>query len=241
MAHERYREAIQELTDGTLGSIRRADLQQHLDQCEDCRRLADDLARVRELAASLEHPAPPDRVWLHVAGRLRQEGRIAAAAPRRAASTARRFAPLALAASLILIIGASLFLLYPRGYQRGDAVPAEQASGNAAPTDLVEGIEADLRKADELYKNAFARLEEAGIDAETVDMLKANHQAVDQAVAESLSAVRSDPQSTAARQSLFGALNRRVVLLQDTIALMNRIRKGDAAGAAEIVEGANKS
>jgi hypothetical protein len=237
MGHERYYEAIQELADGTLGAIRRADLQQHLDQCEDCRRVADDLVRVRELAASLEHPAPPDRVWLHVAGRLRQEGRIAAPAPSRAASTARRLAPLALAASLILIIGASLFLLYPRG----DAVPAQQASGNAAPTDVVEGIEADLRKADELYKNAFARLEEAGIDAETVAMLKANHQAVDQAVAESLSAVRSDPQSTAARQSLFGALNRRVVLLQDTIALMNRIRKGDAAGAAEIVEGANKS
>jgi len=32
-----------------------------------------------------------------------------------------------------------------------------------------------------------------------------------------------------------------VALLQDTIALMNEMRKGNAAGAAQIVDGVNKS
>ena len=36
----RYRDAIQELVDGTLGPVRRAELQTHLDQCDDCRALA---------------------------------------------------------------------------------------------------------------------------------------------------------------------------------------------------------
>jgi hypothetical protein len=53
--------------------------------------------------------------------------------------------------------------------------------------------------------------------------------------------LRNEPQSVPARDSLFDALKRKVVLLQDTIALMNQMRKGDAAGAAQIVEGANKS
>ena len=72
MSHERYREAIQERADGTLGSIRLAELERHLEQCDSCRRLADDVVRIRELAGSLDHPAPPDRVWLQIAGRLRR-------------------------------------------------------------------------------------------------------------------------------------------------------------------------
>src|SRR5687768_8527290 len=112
MNHDRYRDAIQELADGTLGPLRRAELQQHLDECASCRRLADDMRRIREAAQSLDRPAPPDRVWLQVAGRLRQEGRIAATPQPPVAS--RRFMPLAIAASLLLVIGTSLYLLYPR-------------------------------------------------------------------------------------------------------------------------------
>ena len=76
-ACERYPNAIQELADGTLGPIRRAELNIHLDECESCRRLADDLSRIHALAASLDRPAPPERVWSQIAGRLRQEGRVA--------------------------------------------------------------------------------------------------------------------------------------------------------------------
>ena len=124
MNHERYRQAIQELADGTLGPIRRAELELHLDECESCQRLADDLVRIRDLAASLEPLAPPDRVWLQIAGRLRQEGRIVSTP---LAATTRRLAPLALAASLLLVVGASLYVLYPR-----NAAPAGQDAGNAA-------------------------------------------------------------------------------------------------------------
>ena len=71
-------------------------------------------------------------------------------------------------------------------------------------------------------------------------MLQKNLQVIDQAIAESRAAFRSEPPSTPARDSLFDALRRKVSLLQDTIALMNEMRKGNAAGAAQLVDGVNK-
>ena len=249
MHHERYRDAIQELADGTLGAIRRTELEQHLAECESCARLADDLRRIRGLAASLDHPAPPDRVWLQIAGRLRQSGRVAtpAAAPR--TFSPGRYAPLAIAASLMLIVGASLYVLYSQVWR--PAPPQSDTSaprgGNAAQSDAVQGVEAEFRLAEQHYQNAIAKLEEAAkkddgaIDGQTAAVLQKTLQVIDQAIAESRAALKSEPQSVAARDSLFDALKRKVVLLQDTIALMNQMRKGDAAGAAQIVDSVNKS
>jgi hypothetical protein len=244
MACERYLNAIQDLADGTLGSIRRAELQLHLEQCEPCRRLAEDLSRIHDLAGSLELSAPPDRVWLQIAGRLRQEGRLAAPAPRPAVSW--RSAPLAIAASLLLIVGASLYFLYSRGGQPD----THEAASNAPAGDAVQGysgVDAELRLADQHLQNAIVKLESAvksddGVmDPQTAAILRKNAQLIDQAIDESRAALASEPQSASARNSLFDALRRKVVLLQDTIALMNLMRKGDAAGAADIVEGGNKS
>lgn len=244
MACERYANAIQELADGTLGPIRRAELDIHLDECEACRRLADDLVRIRSLASSLEPMAAPNRVWLQIAGRLRQEGRIAAPPPR--AATPWRFAPLAIAASLLLVIGTALYQLYPRG-GTDPAHVTPQTAGNESSADAVQGVEEEFRLAEQHYQNAIAKLEQAAktdddaIDAKTAEMLQKNLQVIDLAIAESRAALRNEPQSVPARDSLFDALKRKVGLLQDTIALMNQMRKGDAAGAAQIVDGANKS
>ena len=230
MNHDRYRDAIQELADGTLGQIRRAELQQHLDECPACRRLADDMRRIRELAQSLDRPAPPDRLWLHVAGRLRQEGRISPpTAPPEGAS--RRFMPLAIAASLLLVVGMSLYLLYPR---------VQQPAGNAATQDAVEGIEAEFRLAEQHLQNGIAKLEEAvksesaSIDPQTAATLQKSLLAIDQAIAESRAALRANPENPLAYHSLFDALRKKVTVLQHTIALMNHMRMGDAAGAAQI-------
>jgi len=70
-------------------------------------------------------------------------------------------------------------------------------------------------------------------------MLQKNLQVIDQAIAESRAALKSEPQSAQARDSLFEALRKKVTVLQDTIALMNHMRMGDAAGAAQVAP--NKS
>ena len=51
----------------------------------------------------------------------------------------------------------------------------------------------------------------------------------------------AQPDSRLAQESLFDAFRRKVALLQDTIALMNEMRKGNEAGTARIVEELKKS
>lgn len=248
MSCQRYRDAIQELADGTLGPIRRSELELHLDECDACRALAADLQRIRQTAGTLDRLQPPDRVWLQVAGRLRQEGRVVAP-PRRVASQ-RHLAMLAIAAALVLVVGGSLYLLRPRdaGSPASPGLATTAPSpGNAAGADAVQVIGNELQLAEQHYQNAIAGLEQAvksddgTLDPQTAAMLRKSLGVIDQAIAESRAALRSEPQSPSALDSLFQALKQKVVLLQDTIALMNEMRKGDAAGAAQIVEGINKS
>jgi hypothetical protein len=248
----RYRASIQELADGTLGPIRRAELQQHLDECASCRRLADDLRLIADTAGSLGELPVPDGVWLQIAGRLRQEGRVTAVAP---VQTSHRYVGLlALAATLVIAVGGA-WLALVRGGPAGPA-PTHQdasapASGNAASEDAVQGIAEEIRLAEEHYQNAIRRLEEVAnvdakagdstIDPQTAAVLQKSLSVIDQAIAESRAALRTEPQSAPARDSLFDALKRKVALLQDTVVLMNEMRKGNSAGAAQIVEGLNKS
>jgi hypothetical protein len=249
----RYVTQIQEMVDGTLGAIRRAELEMHLDQCEDCRALLDDLRRIHDAAESLDDLQPPDRVWLQIAGRLRQEGRLAetSASVTPGPSTGFRWgrphaALLALAAALVIAVGASLMLLWPRG---GTPRPPAQAdvtapqSGNPTAAASVEDVENELRQAEQHYESAIARLEQITNSDQTMDpqvaaTLKKNVQVIDQAIAESRAALRTEPTSAPARDSLFEALRQKVSMLQDTIALMNEMRKGNSAGAAQVL---NKS
>src|ERR671912_2500980 len=96
MSCDRYREAIHELVDGTLGPVRRAELQTHLDVCPGCVALVADLQKIRDAAATLDPVQPRDHVWMQIAGRLRQEGRVTVTAPARH----RHLAGLAMAAGL---------------------------------------------------------------------------------------------------------------------------------------------
>jgi hypothetical protein len=245
MSCTRYVTQIQEMVDGTLGAIRRAELEMHLDQCEDCRALLDDLRRIHDAAGSLEELQPPDRVWLQIAGRLRQDGRLAETT---ASSTPRRshVALLALAATLVIAVGASLVLLWPRGETtRAPAQAGATAPGSGNPTAAasVEDVENELRQAEQHYESAISRLEQITNSDQTMDpqvaaTLKKNVQVIDQAIAESRAALRSEPTSAPARDSLFEALRQKVTMLQDTIALMNEMRKGNSAGAAQVL---NKS
>ena len=249
MARDRYITQIQELVDGTLGAIRRAELDAHLAQCDDCRALLQDLQRIHEAAGSLDELQPPDRVWLQLAGRLRQEGRVSEpvpiAAPRRT-----HVALLALAAALVIAVGASLLLLFARGERPAptpvpaQAGPAARPSGNANAAASVEDVENELRQAEQHYESAIERLQqiansdEQGFDPQVAATLRKNVQVIDQAIAESRAALRTEPTSAPARESLFEALRQKVNMLQDTIALMNEMRKGNSAGAAQVL---NKS
>ena len=245
MTCEQHLVWIQEAVDGTIGSIRRAELDAHLAECAACRALLHDLQRIHDAAADLPAIAPPDRAWLQIAGRLRLEGRIHedAVAPR----PARRpyVAWLAIAAALIIAAGSAVMLVVPRNTPPSQApaaaaAPAPGATAEVASVEAVNAVEA----AQAQFEKAIADLEKVAkanqqaLDPGTSATIEKNLGILDQAIADNRAAVKSEPASVAARETLFDALRQKVSLLQDTISLINEMRKGNNAAAAQLV---NKS
>lgn len=243
-----YREAIQELVDGTLDGSRRTNLETHLAGCAACRTLVADLREIRRAAGTLEPLAPPASVWLRLVDRL---GAPQATLPRAAvAGRSWNWQYLAAAAVLVVVTGASLVLLLrggPPSSGLSSPGPASAEAGNASPSEVVQSVETELQAAERHYEAALVNLErmaEGGdprVDGQVVKTLRQNVALVDQAIADSRAALESEPQSLPARESLFEALRRKVGLLQDTITLVNELRKGNQAGAAQAVEGLKKS
>jgi anti-sigma factor RsiW len=243
MTCARSRTDLQDLVDGTLGAIRSAELRQHLDACADCRALHDDLQRIHDVAGTMASVTPPDHIWLQIAGRLRQEGRVQDR-PAPEASRHSQYVWLAIAATLAIAVGASLLLLIPRGTA---PAPVEIAESNAPGSDSVQSGVEDLRQAEKLLQSGVAKLKDGlGSDQQALppavaETLDRNLQILDQAIADNTALLRQDPQNVTARNGLFDLLQRKISLLQDTISLMNEMRKGNAAGVAQVVESGNKS
>jgi anti-sigma factor RsiW len=243
---ERNIERIQELVDGTLGPIRRSELEQHLEHCDTCRALKTDLERIREAAAALPQVRPPDAAWLQIARRLRQEGRVADTAAPVAVRWSYGWA--ALAAALVLASSASLLVLF-RSMPSASPAPAAAVKGAPAATGTtgqanIEAAESAVDVAQQQFETAIADLEKVAransgaLDPATSTVIEKNLGIIDQAIAENRAAVRAEPTSVAARETLFEALRQKVSLLQDTISLINEMRKGNNAAAAQLV---NKS
>jgi anti-sigma factor RsiW len=226
------------LVDGAVSASERDAMRAHLSGCSACRSLLQDLERLRDTARALGPRTPPDHIWLEIAGRVQLEARAT-----RAPATARRSrAALAqwigLAAALVLItIGAYVVTVdapAPSGTANADA-----AGGNAPVAGTVEAVAEELSLAMQHYERAIVQLETlAKTDADALDpavrtTLTESIATIDQAITESRTALAQNPGSTPARESLFEALRRKVVVLQATVTLMNEMRKGNQAGAAE--------
>jgi len=238
---------VHDRADGTLEPGLQEELEAHLRQCPSCRALEADLAALKRAAAELPDYTPRAEVWTALSQRLAGE---IAARPRQFWTGAR--VALAMAATLVVAVSASVWLL------RSPApAPAPQASvaQAGAPTagviqskeDLVQDVDEHLRIADEHYVKAIAGLEqvvksgEGALDPALAATLQKNLGVIDQAITESREAIKTQPNNQLAQTSLFEALRQKVALLEDTVALINVMRKGDQAGAAKILGGLSKS
>jgi anti-sigma factor RsiW len=241
---------IHDYLDDALDVRARTELERHLAGCAECRRLVDDLREIRKAFASLKDDLrePPVRAWgrLERAIRLEHESRSTQSpqssqrelAPR--AQRALRSMPwLAAAAALILATAVGLQFRGSRRPASSTATPgASVASGEAA-----QAVEAELRAAEEHYTKAITGLEQitkteqGALDPGTAATLQKNLAVIDQAISESRAALRTQPASEPAQESLVENFKAKITLLQDTVALINEMRKGNDAGAARIVSG----
>ena len=252
MTCEDVRARAAEIVDGASGPVDAA-LESHLAGCEACRIFIADLRRIRQVAGALDvRPVSAGASWSRVRERLLSDPefhRLQRETPSNATFSWRW---LAAAAALVMAVGVSLWFI-SRALEPGRtptqsaAAPAAAPDGNVEPSTLVESIESELGLAAKHYENAIAGLEkvaaasDAPIDPAVTATLRQNLEIIDKAIDDSRGALKSDPGNRLAQESLFEAFRRKIGLLQDTIALMNEMRKGDQAGAARIVEGLNKS
>lgn len=219
---------LSEYADGTLPPAARADVAGHLAHCAECRDAARDFERIRDAARALGPMTPPPLVWQNIAASLPGARRQA------------RAQWMGLAAAMVLVTAGAYTVA------RATAPPtamSANATGNAATAPTVETVEQELAAAAKHYETAIAQLEavakqnEGTLPPETAAKLQTSLTQIDKYIAESRAALANEPQNEPARDSLFDALRRKVSVLQDTVALVGAMQRGDQEAAAKIIGG----
>ena len=251
MTCDDFLERASDYVDGTLDAAATAVADAHLATCEACRGLAADLRRVQQAATGVERLPLPAGGWPAIEARLQADPAfaraIASPVPAHGPVAWQSWAWLATAAALVIAVGVSLIYLTRQPAAVAPAGTATPTPANASPGDLVQSIESELALAASHYERAIANLEQVAaasdspLDPEVTATLRKNLALIDGAIDDSRAALTAEPDSRIAQESLFDAFRKKVALLQDTIALMNELRKGNADGAARVVEGLNKS
>src|SRR5262245_48778359 len=236
--------AIHDYVDETLGAAERAEVERHLASCGECRALVADLREIRRVAGSLDLREPPVRAWGRIERAIRLEGEHSAEQASRVQGLLRSKAVWTwMAAAAVLVLAVVTGLRYtPRSATTGPATTQAGATNGQVRGDAAQ-VEAELRQASEHYENAIkgleqiANAEQGELDPRTAATLQKNLSVIDQAISESRAALRAEPTSEPAQQSLIDSFKTKMALLQDTVALINEMRKGNEAGAARIVSG----
>ena len=217
---------LSDYVDAALARAEDVKVGEHLHVCDSCRSLVSDLRELRRAAASLRPMVPPARVWTGIA-RVLQASASSATAPvpvrvGRAQSPLHRWGGVA-AAALVLVALAGLGV----GLRERGAGSGEAGRGLSA-----QAIDAELRQAEGHYQKAIEGLEtiaragEGVLDPPVAATLQRSLATVDRAIAESRDALREQPDSHQAQASLLESFRAKVALLQDTVDLMDEMRKG---------------
>ncbi len=223
-------ERLNEYLDRELDARDQRRIEAHLSRCEDCRRALEGLSAIVSAASELPPVAPPDRIWESIASSLRERAPLSRAEVRRAFWRRALYPALAAAASLVL--GVSLWLVLRTGDR---PEPGDQAA-------LANMVTEELRAAESHYDKAIVGLEQiiaqndGVLPQELASVLNQNLDLIESAIGESRTAMATEPQSTAAQESLLQALRSKVTLLQNTILLINEVRKGQGENALDLID-----
>jgi len=218
---------LSEYVDRTLGRDEHAQVARHLETCEACRQLVDDLREITRAAAALDPAIPPARVWTRIEKEIRSERPRPAEGGRRGKAQAFAASWTWLAAAAVLVLAVFIGVRF-----RPSSLPDPGAAVDAAAADAAaaEAVEAELKLAEAHYQKAISGLEriasteKATLDAATASTLQKNLAVINQAIDESRAAVRAEPASQQAQHSLIENFKTKLALLQDTVALINAAR-----------------
>jgi anti-sigma factor RsiW len=225
-----------DLVDGRLAPAEQRAAERHLETCVHCGALVTDLRSIRAAAFMLDRREPAPDVWSRVQAAVAAEppprGRLLAMPSR-----ATLGIWLGAAAALILATVMGVWPLLNRG-----AAPAGAPAADAGSEISVESVAAEFEAAEKHYQKAIddlqtiANQDTGELDPQVAAVLQKNLTVIDQAISESRAALRSQPSSASAQDGLFDALRTKVALLQQTVELINEMRKGNQAEAGRRVQ-----
>jgi hypothetical protein len=243
MSCQDYEAQIGEYVDGAMNEAERASFESHLSTCASCRAVIADFTVIRAASLSLEPRVPPPHVWHKVSAAIDAEPKPFFGM---GGTWWRAFAPVAAMAILVSSLTWTAAQLAMAPPTTTDAQPTSAAGQLPGTPSEPVSIEAQYQLAERDLTTTIEGLERIAandpntLDMETADVLKANMTVLDGAIGESREALKKEPENDVAQESLFEALRNKVALLQDTIALINEMRKGNQEGAARIVSGLNQ-
>jgi anti-sigma factor RsiW len=222
--------------DGELDPAEERSVERHLEGCPGCGALVADLRTLRAAAFTLDRREPPAdllaRIQARIAAEPQPQPRVLSWPNTRAAWGTW----LAAAAALVLATMVGL------GPLMGPGTDERAAPAGSPETALVDSVQADLQAAEAHYDRAIqgleliARSDTAELDPQVAAVLQKNLQVVDQAIDESRAALKSQPASARAQDGLFEAMRTKVSLLQQTVELINEMRKGNQAEAGRLMQ-----
>ena len=240
-----FTESIAEFVDGTLDPADQRALERHVEGCAACRALVADLKSIQAAAFTIDRLELPRHLWPAIQARVATEppaasrGRLLAWPPTRPA-----LATWAAAAALALAVGLGIYSIRSATPRHEEIAAESSAAGD--PAEVVASVQAELEAAESHYEKAIQGLEQiaqserGALDPQVAAVLQKNLQVIDQAIGESRAALQQQPASAYAQDSLFDAMRSKVALLQQTVELINEMRKGNQAEAGRLIQGLNQ-
>lgn len=239
MTCEDLNEALVDLVDGRLDGADQRHVERHLEACANCRALVEDMRSIRAAAFMLDRHEPKAGTWSRLQAAIAAEP-----APKVRLldmRVGRRSLPvwLGAAAALILATMIGVWPLLNRAPAPHD--DAATAAVNGAPA-TVESVTAEFEAAEKHYQKAIddlqtiANKDTGELDPQVAAVLQKNLTVIDQAITESRDALKAQPSNSSAQNGLFDALRTKVALLQQTVELINEMRKGNQAEAGRRVQ-----
>jgi len=223
-------DVLVDLVDGRLDATEQRDIERHLEACPECKALVTDLRSIRAAAFMLDRREPAAQLWTDLQAAVNAEPRPRG---RVLAMPSRANLPVWLGAAAALILATVIGLLPLMNRNAATSAPAPAAA--VEPT--VDSVAAEFAKAEEHYQKAIDDLQTIAskdtgeLDPQVAAVLQKNLTVIDQAISESRAALKTQPTSTNAQDGLFDALRTKVALLQQTVELINEMRKGNQAEA----------
>ena len=199
---------------------------------------------MRGATRSLEPQIPPAYLWPRIGAAIEADARQRSI--RRLFSFGAISLQPALSTTAMVIVLAGGVWVSWRSVATGNRVSVTTSRTASDAVAALVPVDEQMQDAEQHYTRVIASLEQIAkterttLDTPVAAVVDQNLAVLDQAIGESRDALQKEPSSELAQQSLFEALRSKVALLQDTIALINEMRKGNQEGAARIVSGMNE-